>query len=394
MKIAFVSNYMTHHQKPFCDAMYRRLGGDFSFIAANKMEEERKNMGWSTEENKSEKIPYLSYYDDNAELANKVITEADFAINGGLHGVYIADRLKQKKPSFRYYERLYKTGTLRAYNPKTFLRNRREHTAYKNDPIYLLCAGGYVPYDFSIFGGYPNKMLKWGYFTAKEEESFSDILAKKEKHSILWTGRMLSWKHPEQVIFAALLLKGENLDFHLTMIGEGEARPLVESLIKENGLEDYVTLLPFMKPEEVRAYMKKSEIYLLTSDFEEGWGAVLNEAMSSGCAVVASHAAGATSYLLPEDGLKGFIYSSGEVGELASDIYDLLEKEEKRINMAERAYETMASLWSPEEAAERFLDFCDGLQKGEERFYSAGPMSRAEILKPKKQFRGMWEMTE
>jgi hypothetical protein len=37
-----------------------------------------------------------------------------------------------------------------------------------------------------------------------------------------------------------------------------------------------------MPPEEVRVHMEQSNIYLFTSDFGEGWGAVLNEAMNSG----------------------------------------------------------------------------------------------------------------
>ena len=40
MKTTFVSNYINHHQIPFCDALYRRLGEDFTFIQTEPMEEE------------------------------------------------------------------------------------------------------------------------------------------------------------------------------------------------------------------------------------------------------------------------------------------------------------------------------------------------------------------
>ena len=46
MKTTFVSNYINHHQIPFCDALYRRLGEDFTFIQTEPMEEERVRMGW------------------------------------------------------------------------------------------------------------------------------------------------------------------------------------------------------------------------------------------------------------------------------------------------------------------------------------------------------------
>ena len=43
-KIAFVSNYINHHQIPFCDSMYRLLEGAFTFVQTERMErsEERR----------------------------------------------------------------------------------------------------------------------------------------------------------------------------------------------------------------------------------------------------------------------------------------------------------------------------------------------------------------
>jgi glycosyltransferase involved in cell wall biosynthesis len=61
-----------------------------------------------------------------------------------------------------------------------------------------------------------------------------------------------------------------------------------------------------MAPEAVRDHMEAADIFLFTSDFNEGWGAVLNESMNSACAVVASHAIGSVPFLL-KDGENGFI---------------------------------------------------------------------------------------
>ena len=51
MKITFVSNYLTIHQIPFCEAMYRVLGDSFRFINTEPMEAERISMGWANEKN-------------------------------------------------------------------------------------------------------------------------------------------------------------------------------------------------------------------------------------------------------------------------------------------------------------------------------------------------------
>ena len=55
--------------------------------------------------------------------------------------------------------------------------------------------------------------------------------------------------------------------------------------------------------------MAKSDIFIFTSDKNEGWGVVLNEAMSSACAVVANKAIGSVPFLI-KDGLNGFTYST------------------------------------------------------------------------------------
>ncbi|MDE7429593.1 MAG: hypothetical protein K2N00_10080 [Lachnospiraceae bacterium] len=56
MTFTFVSNYINHHQIPFCEALYRRLGKDFTFIQTMPMEQERREMGWSVDIND---IPYV-----------------------------------------------------------------------------------------------------------------------------------------------------------------------------------------------------------------------------------------------------------------------------------------------------------------------------------------------
>ena len=65
-----------------------------------------------------------------------------------------------------------------------------------------------------------------------------------------------------------------------------------------------------MSPEKVRSVMEKSHIFVFTSSHLEGWGAVVNEAMNSGCAVVANVQAGAVPYLI-EQGVNGIAYPRG-----------------------------------------------------------------------------------
>ena len=158
----------------------------------------------------------------------------------------------------------------------------------------------------------------------------------------------------------------------------------ISEMIKTKGLEDCVFMLGALKPDEVRLHMEKSQIFLFTSDFNEGWGAVLNESMNSGCAVVASHAIGSVPYLI-EDGKNGLIYKNGDLDDLYEKVKYLLDKAEIGEEIGKNAYETLINTWNAEVAAERFLNLAEKLSKGEtiDNLYHSGPCSKAKKLKNK-----------
>ena len=113
MKVTFVSNYINHHQVPFCEEMYRRLSEDYRFIQTEPMEEERVKMGWGED---LERIPYLRLFYEAEEECRRLIAESDVVLFGGVEDEsYIRDRLEAGKPVVRLSERIYKEGQQRRY---------------------------------------------------------------------------------------------------------------------------------------------------------------------------------------------------------------------------------------------------------------------------------------
>ena len=133
-----------------------------------------------------------------------------------------------------------------------------------------------------------------------------------------------------------------------------------------------------MPPEQVRTYMEEAVIYLFTSDRQEGWGAVLNEAMASGCAVVASDAAGATLFLV-QDGENGSVYRSGNFRDLLEKVQYLLDQPTVQVKYGRMAYRTVIDIWNGKVAAERLVKLSEALSRGEchPNLYEDGPCSRA-----------------
>ena len=100
--------------------------------------------------------------------------------------------------------------------------------------------------------------------------------------------------------------------------------------------------------------MEESEIFLFTSDRNEGWGAVLNESMNSACAVVANCAIGSVPFLL-NNGDNGYIYKDGDVDDLYNKVKSLLDNADERKCIAKNAYATMVDEWNAENAAQSAL---------------------------------------
>ncbi len=368
--VTFLTNYLTHHQLPFALEMYRILGDKFIFVATNYMEEERKSMGWGSE---GARYPFFHHFDDDMPYADKAINDADVLICGSTHVSYIKARLDAGKLTFRYFERLYKKGRARAFFPRGYISKWKEHTAYRKAPVYLLCAGAYVAGDFNLFASYPGKKLKWGYFPEFKEYTQEELIRPEDKKiRLLWTGRMIDWKHPEDAIELAAYLKAQGVDFLLTMVGEGTQAKDCRDRIERYHLQDHVECLGFENPESVRERMRKADIYLATSDHEEGWGAVINEAMNAGCVVFASVEMGAAPYLI-RSGENGFLFNRNKASVWMEEVKDLCGDPKRRKKIGAAAYETIRDEWNAKEAAKRFVTFCED----RDRIPGKGPMSRA-----------------
>lgn len=393
MKITFVSNYINHHQIPFSNAMHAKLGEDYKFVQMEPMEEERIRMGWSAD---VEALGYVVLGYENPGEAEKLIMESDIIIWGGTEDeTLLKPRLDAGKPVIRYSERLYKTGQWKAISPKGLWKKYHDHTKYRKNPVYLLCSGAYVSSDFHIVRAYPGKMLKWGYFPETKHYDVDKLMAEKQsrisggKKEILWAARFIDWKHPEMVVQLALSLAKSREDFHITMIGGGELEPAVRQEIEENNLQDVLTLAGYKTPEEVRTCMEKADIYLITSDRQEGWGAVANEAMNSGCAVVSNHMIGAAPYLISQ-GENGFMYSDGNRKDLLEKVTLLLEEDELRARISRAAYETITTCWNAEVSADRLMSIAEDILQGKpvEYKWTSGPCSEAVILRESKKVPG------
>lgn len=374
MNIVFVSNFYNHHQAYISKQLYKLTNGGYRFIATAEIPKERIELGYS-----DGRDPFVLQYGDNEaqdQIIQEQIDSADIVIIGSAPENLLKNRKKEKKIIFRYSERPLKNGFQWWKYPLRLIRWHYNNPF--NVPIYMLCASAYTAQDYSKFFLFKDKMFKWGYFPEiKRYNDINSIMAKKNTSEILWCGRFLDWKHPDAVLTVAKKLKQEGYNFHINIIGTGNMEETLKKSCSQNGLDDIVSFLGSMSPEEVRAYMERAGMYLFTSDRKEGWGAVLNEAMNSVCAVIASTEAGATPYLV-KNNFTGLVYNNCDIEELYEKVKYLLDNPKEQIRLGMSAYDTIISEWNAEEAAKRLMHlFKIILSKNKcEDLYGTGPCSR------------------
>ncbi len=390
MTVTFISNYINHHQIPFSNACYGFLGEGYGFIQCEPMEQERLAMGWNTE---GERLPYVHFLYEEEELCHRLVMESDVLLAGWSgHEELVQERLRAGKLTIRVSERLYREGQWRAVSPRGLVHKYKEHTRYRKALAYLLCAGAYVPSDFHLIHAYPGKMFKWGYFPETrtyDDKEFENLKKKDGRVDILWAGRFIPLKHPEFMVKLAGDLKGR-YDFHVHMLGSGQMEGALKALAKEYGVEETLTFYGFKAPEEVRNMMEKCHIFIFTSNHLEGWGAVVNEAMNSGCAVVGNVQAGAIPYLIRHRE-NGLAYPDGSYEKMKEAVCYLLEHPEERRQMGRKAYETIVNLWNADHGAKELLRMLEGLKEGRVEPAGDGPLSVAPVVRPNKMYAYMLE---
>ncbi len=379
----FVSNYINHHQIPLCEALYRQMGENFTFIQTMPMEAERIAMGWGVD---VYALPYVRCLYEEEYECRKRIAESDVVLFGWTQREdIVASRLASGKATMRVSERLYREGQWKAVSPRGLMAKYREHIKYRKENVCMLCAGAYAASDFHLIGAYPGKLFRWGYFTKLRiysEEQFEQMKIEDGRLHIVWAGRFIPLKHPEYVVRLAQSLYAKGYPFFVHMLGDGELEPQIRRDVEAAGLTEYFRFYGYTGPERVRDVMEQCHIHLFTSNHLEGWGAVVNEGMNSGCVEVVNEQVGAAPYLI-RHGENGLLYSKGKYEKLEALVLDLFENWEVRKGMGRAAYETIRDLWNAECAAKELLRFEERLMRGEIVPAAEGPLSAAPVVRPR-----------
>lgn len=160
--------------------------------------------------------------------------------------------------------------------------------------------------------------------------SMQDVgLCRNEKINILSVGRLAVHKGYDIALKAMLSLKNSGIGFCYYIVGDGEQRAQLTSLVKEYQLEEYVIFAG--KQQNPYPYYRFCDIYLQPSMFE-GYCITLAEARLFHMPIITTDFAGAREQIVPD--YSGIIVQCNSA-EIAKQLKTLCADEGKRVALTE-----------------------------------------------------------
>jgi glycosyltransferase involved in cell wall biosynthesis len=184
-------------------------------------------------------------------------------------------------------------------------------------------------------------------------DRFFALSAARERGSILFVGGISPVKRVKDLIDVFALVRRKVPDAKLRIaggLGETKYATDISAQVRAHALENVVTFLGALSPDQLVAEYARAEVFALTSA-QENSPMVIGEAMAAGVPVVATNVGGVKS--LVADGVTGFLAEVGDVHALADHISTLLNDEAGRLRMGQAARLVAEERFRPVEVARR-----------------------------------------
>jgi glycosyltransferase involved in cell wall biosynthesis len=167
---------------------------------------------------------------------------------------------------------------------------------------------------------------------------------------ILSVGRMDTMKDFPTLLRAFKLLLERIPQARLAILGEGELRPGLESLVSELGITERVWM-PGFEPNPYK-YMTKATVFTMSSAFGEASPLVLSEAMYLGRPVVLTRFATAPEFV--NSGVDGLLVDTGNPQALADGLVEVLLNPKLQAELGARARAKVKERFSVERAVAHY----------------------------------------
>lgn len=213
--------------------------------------------------------------------------------------------------------------------------------------------------------GIPNEKLEFvplgidiTKYNPTNEKNLSEIKTVKNKITILYVGQLIERKGISILISAINMIHlPERKKCQFIIVGDGPEKHNLIQLSRKLGIDKETQFLGKVSDQELIKWYASADIFVLPS-FSEGRPTVINEAMASGCAIVATNVSGIPEQV--KEGYNGFLVDPGDPKVLAERIDYLLTNEDDLVRMGKNSrMRVIEEGWTWENYAKKVSEIYD-----------------------------------
>lgn len=311
VKLMFWQNIISIHQVSMLNEMSKLH--DITLVVDEDLPKWRKDMGWQTPVLENIKLITSPNHQMIKKLINDSIIKDTIHIFSGINSYPAATYAfnlcvkTDLKIGILSEPRIFK-GDFKAI--LRLLKGKIEMMKYKKRIDFILAIGHLGVEYYTKIGFKKNKIYQFGYFFEQGIRSKRELEFKGEQYKIVYIGQLVKRKGIDVLLKS---LENIKMDFELILVGNGEEKENLLKMSRDLKIDEKVNFVGAKSNDEVLKILSSSDLLVLPSRWD-GWGAVINESLSSGVPIVCSDHCGA-KILLTESYL-GNSFKSESIEEL------------------------------------------------------------------------------
>ncbi len=325
-KVCFWMNTKSNHQNAFFEELYKNEQIDLQVRYISKPSQNRIDIGWDNSKLENYE-KYVSTYHESIESIQDykerihIILGNKITFSKQLLDLFIKEELKWIHWSERYglvlaHKLKFNVPLFKLIRPMYLLSKYSYGKLVNNHAIGAFCHGELAKKDFKFIGIKENKISDLFYTSVikSTNQSKNDILV--DKIRFLYIGELSKRKGIEDLLNACSNLKSNN--WKLTIVGKDKSNGYYSSLCSKLKLDKKIKFEGVIPHNEIAKYYISSDVFVFPSRFD-GWGAVLNEAVSYSLPIISTDETSASFSLVKNN---GFIVKASN----SKDILDAMQQ--------------------------------------------------------------------
>ena len=180
---------------------------------------------------------------------------------------------------------------------------------------------------------------------------------RKEKHALLFVGRLIEKKGLRYLIEAMPWILEQNPSAYLRIIGDGPEKTVMEKRISELGINNRIQFMGPVPNENLPSFYQSSNIVIFPSVIAEGFGLVLVEALGCECALVVSDFPAKSDII--SEGETALVVPQKDVKLLAQRVNELLDNSALRTSLGKAGRQFVLKHFDLDRIAEKYIDLIE-----------------------------------